>query len=156
MRSLNWDETGRMYYLLDTFSGIDERYISEKERQGGVIERNERELKSGFYATDPDSVEKNFSEWKNKKIVIGSIPDTLGEIKSEKIAFLHLDLNCSPPEVAALDALWARMECGGVVLLDDYAYYGYQSQKEGMDVWAGKNNAPIACLPTGQGLIIKA
>jgi hypothetical protein len=155
MHSLDWDKTGRTFYLLDTFAGRDERFLSKKEKEGGVMGKNRRELESGFYTSTLESVRKNFSEWSNKKIVVGSIPETLGGITAGKIAFLHIDLNCSPPEVAAIDALWDRIEKGGIILLDDYAYHGYQPQKEGLDAWASPKGIPIASLPTGQGLIIK-
>jgi hypothetical protein len=156
MKDLDWDTLDRTFYLLDTFKGLDERYVSETEKRGGTIERNKKEIESGFYTENVQQVETNFSEWRNKKIVVGSIPETLGQIQSGKIAFLHIDLNCSPPEVAALEHLWPRLPPGGIVLLDDYAYYGYQPQKEGMDLWGARNNVPIASLPTGQGLIVKA
>lgn len=155
MKDLNWDTTGRTFYLLDTFKGLDPRYVSEREKEGGVIEKNQKELDTGFYTDNLKMVDENFSEWKNKKIVAGSIPETLGSINATKIAFLHIDLNCSPPEVAAIKSMWNRISTGGVVLLDDYAYYGYQPQKEGMDAWAASTNTPIASLPTGQGLIVK-
>lgn len=157
MHSLDWDKTGKTFYLLDTFSGIDDRFVSDREKEGGVLNRNKRDLDSGFYTVVPESVRLNFSEWANIKIVVGSIPETLDNIVSEKIAFLHIDLNCSPPEIATINTLWKRIEKGGIVLLDDYAYHGYQSQKEGLDDWAlSSSGVPILSLPTGQGLIIKA
>ncbi|AIP30967.1 macrocin-O-methyltransferase family protein [Paraburkholderia xenovorans LB400] len=156
MKDLNWDANGRTFYLLDTFQGLDERYVSEREKEGGVLEKNRNELNTGFYTDVLSIVEGNFSEWSNKRIIVGSIPETLAEIRSTEIAFLHLDLNCSPPEVAAIECMWERISVGGIVLLDDYAYYGYQPQKEGMDDWSARNNVPVASLPTGQGLIIKA
>ncbi|MFM0231743.1 TylF/MycF/NovP-related O-methyltransferase [Paraburkholderia sediminicola] len=156
MKDLNWDTTGRTFYLLDTFTGLDERYVSDREKEGGVLEKNRTELETGFYTDNLEIVENNFAEWQNKKIVAGSIPETLSVIKSNRIAFLHIDLNCSPPEVAAIESMWERIPTGGIVLLDDYAYYGYQPQKEGMDAWGARKNVPIASLPTGQGLIIKA
>ncbi|MEE3635687.1 TylF/MycF/NovP-related O-methyltransferase [Pseudomonas sp. AL 58] len=155
MKDLDWDTTGRQFYLLDTFTGLDERYLSDNEKNGGVIERNQSEIKSGFYTTNLDSVKKNFSEWRNVRIVPGSIPDTLEHIEATRIAFLHIDLNCTIPEVAAIDYLWDRLVPGAFVLLDDYAYFGYQPQKEGMDAWAKKMDLSIASLPTGQGLLIK-
>jgi len=118
--------------------------------------RNAHDIASGFYTFDVKQVRDNFTEWKNVEIVVGAIPETLPEIKSEQIAFLHLDLNCSMPEIAAMEALWHRLTPGAFVLLDDYAYDGYRSQKIGMDVWAGANNVPVLSLPTGQGLLIKA
>lgn len=156
MHALNWNNIGRVFYLLDTFEGLDERFVSDQEKKDGVLQRNKRELETGFYTTDVKTVRDNFSEWRNTQIVVGTIPETLDAIKSEQIAFLHLDLNNSPPEVAAIEALWDRIPSGGMVLLDDYAYYGYQLQKEGMDAWASKrDDVPIASLPTGQGLIVK-
>jgi hypothetical protein len=155
MKHLDWDTTGRTFYLLDTFAGIDDRYISERERIAGVMEKNQECIESGFYTNNLTCVEQNFSEWNNKKILVGSVPETLLDIQSDRIAFLHLDMNNSTPEVAAISALWGRMERGGIVLLDDYAYYGFQPQKEGMDGWASENDVSIASLPTGQGLIIK-
>jgi hypothetical protein len=155
MQQLDWDTTQRMFYLLDTFQGMDVKYLSELEVKGGVLERNQSEINRGFYTQNLKEVEDNFAEWKNIKIVVGSIPETLPSITSEKIAFLHIDLNCTEPEVAALDYLWPKLVCGAVVLLDDYAYFGYQPQKLGMDEWAKLHNVAIASLPTGQGLIIK-
>jgi SAM-dependent methyltransferase len=152
---LDWDQTGRIFYLLDTFKGIDERFLSDADREQGVIARNARDVASGFYTFDVNSVRKNFAEWKNIKIVAGSIPETLSEISSRQIAFLHIDLNCSLPEVAAADALWDRLSPGGFVLLDDYAYHGFRSKKLGMDEFAKRRGVEILSLPTGQGLMIK-
>lgn len=155
MRDLNWNETGRRFYLLDTFAGIDNRFVSAVEKDAGSLERNQQNLESGFYTKSVDMVRQNFAEWHDAVIVQGAIPETLPEIKSERVAFLHLDMNCSPPEIAALQYIWPKMSYGGVVLLDDYAYYGYQTQKEAFDDWSAQSGAHIAGLPTGQGIIIK-
>ncbi len=155
MHRLNWDTTGRTFYLLDTFAGIDLKYLNHSELDAGIRERNQNDLNSGFYTQNLKGVIDNFSEWHNKKIVVGSIPDTLPQIVSKKIAFLHLDLNCTQPEVDTIEYLWDRLCCGAVILLDDYAYVGYHPQKVGMDAWAAKRNVAIASLPSGQGLIIK-
>lgn len=155
MHALDWDATGRLFYLLDTFAGLDECLLSQDEAAGGVAERGRRELQSGFYTDALEAVRGNFAEWTNVQIVPGSVPGTLAQVRSEEIAFLHLDMNCSQPEVAAIDALWPRMSGGGMVLLDDYAYYGYQTQKLAVDEWAAANGVPVASLPTGQGVIVK-
>lgn len=155
MASLDWDRTGKTFYLLDSFAGIDERFITAEERRDGILERNAQHLASGFYTTEAETVRRNFAEWRNVKIIEGVIPATLSGVTSSRIAFLHLDLNCSPPEVAAAEALWDRISPGGIVLLDDYAYAGYRSQKIGMDEFARTRNVSILSLPTGQGLIVK-
>ncbi|BAQ80365.1 class I SAM-dependent methyltransferase [Pseudomonas sp. St29] len=155
MKDLDWDSTGKTFYLLDTFSGIDERYLSAQEKTGDVVNKNQKWIDDGSYTSNIDAVRANFSEWKNVKIIQGSIPDTLTEIDSTQIAYLHIDMNCTNPEVAAIEFLWDRLVPGAIILLDDYAYYGYQPQKDGMDRWAAKRDIAIASLPTGQGLLIK-
>jgi hypothetical protein len=41
------------------------------------------------------------------------------------------------------------------VVLDDYAFRGYERQKAAMDEFARQVGIEILTLPTGQGLIIK-
>src|SRR3954465_3528688 len=43
MQMLDWDRTGRTFYLMDTFTGLDPRYITDEERNNGVLERTRRE-----------------------------------------------------------------------------------------------------------------
>jgi hypothetical protein len=112
-------------------------------------------LQDGFYVCDVETVKANFAQWKNVRIVQGSIPDTLPQVHAERVAYLHIDMNCSPPEVAAIDYFWDRLTTGAAVLLDDYAYAGYGTQRTAMDAWATSKNIRIASLPIGQGLLLK-
>ena len=155
MRYLDWDALGKTFYLLDTFAGLDPRQVSEREIAGGALEKNAASLQDGFYVSDVASVRDNFAEWTNVRIVQGSIPDTLPRVQAERVAYLHIDMNCSPPEVAALEYFWDRLTPGAPVVLDDYAYAGYETQKSAMDAWAKGRNVTIASLPTGQGLLVK-
>jgi hypothetical protein len=155
MELLDWDSLNRIFYLLDTFDGVDERYISEEDRRARVMSKNQGLLDCGFYVRGVDPVKANFSQWKNIRIIQGSIPETLNRVETRRVAYLHLDMNCSPPEVAALNFFWDRLLPGAPVLLDDYAYQGFESQKHAMDAVAKEKGVMIASLPTGQGLLIK-
>jgi hypothetical protein len=155
MRMLNWNALSRTFYLLDTFAGVDERYINDEDRQIGVIERNRYDIEIGFYTFDVDAVRANFAEWPSARVIVGPVPETLPQIDSSQFAFAHIDMNCAPPEVAAAEFLWPRMVPGAIILLDDYAYDGYRSQKLAMDEFARSKDVSILSLPTGQGLIIK-
>lgn len=155
MNYLDWDSLGKRFYLLDTFRGLDERFISAEDRIAGAIEKNRKSLESGFYVQGIEAVRANFSEWKNVCLIEGAIPETLSKVNTKKIAFLHLDMNCSPPEVAAAEFFWERLVPGTFVLLDDYAYHGYAPQKAAMDVFAREKKIEILSLPTGQGLFVK-
>jgi hypothetical protein len=90
MHDLNWDSTGRTFYLLDTFCGIDERYVTPTELAEGKLDENKHLIEIGFYPTAADSVFRNFAEWKNVKIIVGPIPDTLPHLEATKIAYLHI------------------------------------------------------------------
>jgi SAM-dependent methyltransferase len=156
MTMLGWNEIGRTFYLLDTFAGLDEHYLSAEDLANGAIAHNEQALASGFYTRNLDAVRRNFSEWPNARIIVGPVPDTLSQLHAEQIAFVHIDMNCALPEVAAVEFIWDRLVAGALVLLDDYAYHGYRPQKVAMDTFADSKGMRILSLPTGQGLLIKA
>lgn len=151
MEHLQRDGLGKTFYLMDTFSGIDARFITAEERAGGILERN----RSEFYTTSLDTVQKNFAEWENVQIIAGAIPETLAAVTAKRIAYLHLDMNCAPPEVAAFEHFWHRLVPGAFVLLNDCAYKGFEPQKIAMDGAARAVDVQIMSLPTGQGLMIK-
>lgn len=155
MERLDWDRLGRTFWLLDTFAGLDPRYVSDSERGIGALDRNREELASGFYVADAKDVVANFAEWRNVRIVVGSVPDTLPQVTADRVAYLHLDMNCAPPEIAALEHFWPRLLPGAPVLLDDYAYFGFESQKRAMDDFARRHGVAICSLPTGQGLLLR-
>lgn len=153
MDYLDWDNTGKTFYLLDTFAGLDERDLLKENTVG--IDRNKKHLDEGFYVDDIESVRANFSEWRNVKIIKGPVPDTLEQVAATKLAYLHLDMNSAPPEAAAFNRLWERLVPGAVILMDDYAFIGYEAQKRAMDEAAAEKGLLIASLPTGQGLVLK-
>lgn len=153
MEYLDWNTTGKTFYLLDTFGGLDADQVQGEGTE--EAERNRKHLVEGFYITDVEAVKRNFSQWENVVVIQGAVPGTIDQISAEKLAYLHLDMNAAEPEVAAFDALWERITPGGIVLLDDYAFYGYGMQKAAMDEAAAQIGIAIASLPTGQGLIVK-
>lgn len=155
MEYLDWDSTKKTFYLLDTFVGLDARYVNEEEVKSGKLQHSAEFLATGVYVQEVESVKRNFAEWKNVRIIQGAVPETLAEVDTQKIAYMHLDMNCAPPEVAAFNYLWDRLVAGAFVLLDDYAFSGYRPQKVAMDAAAAAKGVQIASLPTGQGLLIK-
>src|SRR6185295_13709331 len=63
MEYLNWNSLDKSFYLLDTFKGIDERFVNEEEKLLGRLEINDRVLQQGGYELDVEAVKANFSEW---------------------------------------------------------------------------------------------
>jgi hypothetical protein len=155
MDYLDWNSQQRDFWLLDTFAGLDARFISEAERAGGALRRNAESLDRGFYVRGADGARANFAQWPRARIIEGAVPETLGRISASRVAYLHLDMNVAPPEIAALAHLWGKLSAGAPVLLDDYAYLGHAAQRQALDAFARAHGVAICSLPTGQGLIIK-
>lgn len=155
MEYLDWDKLGRTFYLLDTFAGLDPRFVSAGERESGALEKSEQHVRHGVYVSSVDSVRANFAQWRNQRIIVGAVPETLDQVDADAVAYLHIDMNCAPPEVAALRHFWPRLSPGAFVLLDDYANRGRDEQRIAMDEVAGELGVQICALPTGQGLLIK-
>lgn len=135
MHHLDWNSLDRTFYLLDKFAG-------------GMHGEYE-------YASDIAGVRRNFAEWPRARVLEANIPQGLAQATSSMVAFLHIDMNCPEPEIAALTHFWPRLVPGALVLLDDYAYNGYTTQKAAMDKFAREREVAICALPTGQGLILR-
>jgi O-methyltransferase len=137
---------GKKFYLLDTFAGLSEKYISDKERVRGVV--------PGGYEECYAAVCKTFENF-NVEIIRGTVPDTLSQVTTERVSYLSIDMNCALPEVAAAEFFWPKLVSGAVIVLDDYGWPTHEEQKLELDVFAKKHDVQVLPLPTGQGLIIK-
>jgi O-methyltransferase len=140
-------QTSRKFYLLDTFNGLVERYITAEEKALG--------RRAGGHEECFDAVKITFSDYPNTVIIKGAIPETLSKVSASKIAYLSIDMNCTEPEIAAAEYFWDRLSSGAVMLLDDYGWGGHIMQKKAFDQFAVERGVLILALPTGQGLIIK-
>jgi len=149
---VQWNKTHgeKNFYLMDTFNGLVDSLVNDRERALGRIEMFKERYTECF-----DLVKNNFSEFENVTLIRGAIPGTLAQCPAQEIAFMHIDMNCAAPEIAALRHFWPRLTHGAMVILDDYGYRGYQPQKDAMDALGQELNFSILSLPTGGGLIIK-
>ena len=122
-----------------------------------LLTDKEKLIDGGYfdYSDCYERVKSNFGGMDFTHIVRGSIPSTLPQVMAEKIAFLHIDMNATVPEIAALDYFWSRISTFGVVILDDYGWPRHHEQKVGFDRFTAAKGLQILQLPTGQGLIIK-
>lgn len=99
---------------------------------------------------------RKLADYPQARVCRGRIPEVFEGQAPERIAWLHIDLNQAPAEIAALDALFDRVVPAGLVILDDYEWAGvYRGQKLAEDPWFEARNYRVIPLPTGQGLVIK-
>lgn len=139
----------KSFYLVDTFSGIPMSQASDEEKALSES-KNERHYFDSF-----SLVQRNFIEYSNVYPVRGTVPDILGALPVEQVAFLHIDMNIAYPEVAALEHFWPLMVPGGIVILDDYGAQAHVPQKRAIDSWSKQSGANVLLLPTGQGMIVR-
>lgn len=149
-RYIDFNSTAKSFYLFDTFCGIPDDQISSEERAMGRDEEN-----AEFYEECYELAAGNFAAYPRARLVRGRIPDSLPSVEIDKVCYLSLDLNIAAPELAAIEYFWDRLVPGAPVLLDDYGWLAYKTQKEAMDDFAARRGVEILNLPTGQGLLIK-
>jgi O-methyltransferase len=133
-------------YLLDTFSGFVEEYLSDSERG--------RARKPGGYEECYQDVVETFRDLP-VRIIRGPVPDTLPQVDATSISYLSLDMNCAEPEAAAIRYFWPRLTPGAVVVHDDYGFAGMAEQRYAMDAFADEHGLRMLQLPTGQALLFK-
>jgi O-methyltransferase len=145
---VHFEKLNKKYYLMDTFEGLDPKYSSEYE-----LKRNDK-LGYGKKGSLYDTVKETFKNY-NVELVKGPIPETLPLVKTDKIAFLSIDMNSEIPEIAAMEYFWDKLVPGAIIVLDDYGYPGCENQKLAHDKFAQSKGLLVFPLPTCQGLIIK-
>jgi hypothetical protein len=155
MQHLDWRKVSKRFYLIDTFGGPVLSQYSAEESDEGRLRAAQDAIARGAYVTDLERVRANYSEWPGVQIVPGAVPDVLSTLAIDRVAFLHIDMNCAYPEKAALEYFWDALSPGAMVLFDDYAYFGYESLTRQIDEAVQAFGAQVLSLPTGQGLIVK-
>jgi len=146
---IDFPKLEKKFYLFDTFSGLKNEQISDKEREAGIDK-----LYSNNYKDVYEQVKETFAPF-NVSIIKGLVPDTLSKCTAEKICYLSIDMNVMEPEIAAANYFWDKIVKGVVIMLDDYGFAPHIHQKLAFDQFAKEKNVNILSLPTGQGVIIK-
>lgn len=147
---VDFNATGKDFYLFDTFAGIPEAQVSEQERALGRLDENT------MYPDCWEIAQRNFAPFPRARLVRGTVPDSLATVEIGPVAYLSIDMNIAAPERAALEHFWPRLVTGAPVILDDYGWTPYREQKDSLDAFARAHGVEIATLPTGQGLLIKS
>jgi hypothetical protein len=141
---LQFENVKKKLYLYDTYEGIPEEYNSEKRS-------NDVYKKLGDLAPQ---VKERFKKYPNVEVVKGTVPDSFKTACPDKIALLHIDMNSSASEMAALNVLYDKVVQGGMIVFDDYGWAGYDKQTVAEYKFMQERNQYIMELPTGQGVMI--
>ena len=151
------------FYALSAAKNMNKSFNAHLYDSWGAMEdhrlmESEKDLVGEYSYLNMESTIKNLSSLNSDNITFnkGYIPDVFQSAKNpESLVWLHIDLNAYGPTIDALDLFWNRLEVGGVVLLDDYAWVGHQATQTSVEKWSVDKSATLFHLPTGQALLIK-
>jgi hypothetical protein len=138
------DLTGRRLHLFDTFTGIPESGLTERERDEGFAGR--------LAGTSLDEVRDRLAAYQPAPTFWpGDVFTTMPDADTGPLAFAHIDLNAATPTTHVLSHVLERLSPGGIVVFDDYAYIGYEEQRRAIDALG----VDVLALPTGQGVLMR-
>ena len=139
---------GRPFYLFDTFAGIPSASVSDDD-----IDR----LAGGFSNTSPQMAQALPSRWDqdNTRFVVGDVNDTLEQVDTGPLAFIHLDVNAAAPSALCLRYGYERLARGGVIVFDDYGWDDFTAQRVVIDEFATETGETIVQLPTGTAFLTR-
>ena len=146
---IDFNATGKDFYLFDTFCGIPESQMRPAEKADRVEEN------ANIYEECFEVARRNFADFPRAHLIRGMVPDTLSTVPIDRVAYLSIDMNIVEPETAAMEYFWDKLVPGAAVILDDYGWANYPLQQEAHDRFAADKGVSVLHLPTGQGLIIK-
>jgi O-methyltransferase len=146
---IDFNATGKNFWLFDTFNGIPPSQSTEKEAQRVQMENKL------LYFDCWDVARENFAPYQKAHLVRGSVPETLPQAAIDRVCYLSIDMNIAAPERAAIEYFWPKLVPSAIVVLDDYGWQGFEEQKATLDEFAAQVGTKILTLPTGQGLLIK-
>ena len=149
-RSLDTAGCPRTLYLYDTFSGIPDRCLTERERALGYAGR--------YGDSSVDRVRQLLGDYASRtEMRPGFVPDSLDDASGPRqLAFIHADLNAAAATQAALRWSYPKWSPGAIYILDDYLWTGYEDQRTAVDAFVSEKQLTVIALPTGQGVIINS
>jgi len=131
MEYLDWNIRNKHFFLFDTYNGIEAGYLNEEE-----IKQNRMEFSNEEFYDCYEQTKRNFQKYERIHMIKGAVPDTLRDVEIDSVAYLSLDMNNAFPEIAAANYFWDKLVPGGLILMDDYAYIGYEELKKAFDIFA--------------------
>lgn len=140
---------GYQHHIFDSFRGLSE--IDPRD----IPEPGVRHWKSGDMAGNIAEVEYNLSDFKEKRIHVGWIPDCFSSAMNNRFAFVHIDVDLYQPTKEAISFFYPRLISEGIILFDDYGFMTCPGARQALDEFQTRISERIIRLPTGQAFLIK-
>lgn len=135
-------------WLLDTFEGYQK---VDRARDGNHVNINQCRCRSF------EEVGKLLRDAQvTCHLIKGLIPETLNQVRAEKLCFAHIDVNLHEPTYAATEFCLERMVPGGVIVFDDYCWPLTYGARTAIDEVCRRFKQQVVALPEStQAFLIK-
>ena len=128
----------RKLYLMDTFTGFDERDTKiEKAEQFSTGDQD-------FSDTSIEKVMQKMTFKENCIIKKGFFPESIGDLE-EEFAFVSIDVDLYKPTIDGLNYFYQRLNPGGFIFIHDYNNDQYKGIKRAVREFA--NEKKIVYFP---------
>jgi hypothetical protein len=135
-------------YLYDAWEAMKSEFLLDSEKSS-----------VGSYSyLNLENTKNNLSYLEVEQLIFnkGYIPEVFDSAQNPaQLVWIHIDLNSATPTIQALDKFWVQLEVGGLILLDDFAWPGYEDTQNHVEKWTLNKKCHILHLPTGQAIIFK-
>jgi len=140
----------RSLYLYDTFEGMSEPTVHDKDFTGedaaNLLSENKKSTENAMWAYAPFDFVKNVIYNKGYpddkiKMTVGKVEDTIPGVLPGKIALLRLDTDFYESTRHELEYLFPLLVTGGILIIDDYGCW--QGARKAVDEYFEKNKTKI-------------
>jgi len=121
----------RKLHLFDSFEGLSERGEFDLARTEMSDRSKKREQE--YFAVGLDVVQANLNEFEFIEFHRGWIPECFEEVRDQKFAFVHLDVDLFEPLAECLEFFAPRLASGGIIVVDDYGHSDFTGAKMAVD-----------------------
>lgn len=134
-------------FLADTFSGVVKAGPKDDYYRGGEHANTSSELVRAFL--DQQSIA-------NAELLQGVFPEDTGEsIADRTFSFCHIDVDVYQSAHDSLEWVWPRMANGGIVVYDDYGFYGCEGVTRHVNEEFPRPDRVVVHNLSGQAVMIK-
>jgi O-methyltransferase len=137
----------RRLYLADTFAGVVKAGPRDDYYKGGEHADADRETVEALLAR---------CEIPNATVLAGVFPEETGAaVEGRAISFCHVDVDVYQSAKDVVEWVWPRLPVGGVVVYDDWGFYGCEGVTAlGHEDMEKQDRLFIPNL-SGQGILVK-
>jgi O-methyltransferase len=139
--------SARNVFLADTFAGVVKAGERDPYYRGGEHSNTSPETVRGLL---------NDLDLPDVRLLVGIFPEETGqEIGDRRFALAHIDVDVYQSAIDAFEWVWSRLVPGGVVVFDDYGFYGCEGVTACVDeVAASRPEAVLVPNLSGQAIMV--